>query len=60
MSDTKVTVADGKYTVVIPENGGLHALRYNEPWRDLTGDNLVYYLAVELHEARTQQTAPKK
>lgn len=40
------TYADGKYTV-INNNGNLSALRYGEPWRDLTGDNLVYWMLVE-------------
>lgn len=52
MSDVeRVTVADGKYTVVI-DGGKLTALRYGEPWRDLCGDNLIYWLAVELQAAR--------
>lgn len=48
----KVPCCDGKYTVVIEPNGGLHALRHDETWRDLTGDKLVYCLAYELQEAR--------
>lgn len=53
----KITIADGKYTVVTPENPGerLHALRYGEPWRDCVGDNLVHALAVELQESRDAQ-----
>lgn len=47
----KISVNDGKYTVVI-DQGKLNALRYDEPWRDLTGDNLIYWLAIELQEAR--------
>lgn len=39
--------AEGKYTV-INDNGKLTALRNGEPWeRDLTGDNLVYWMLVE-------------
>lgn len=38
---------NGKYTI-IQEPGKLEALRYGEPWRDLTGDNLVYWMAVEI------------
>lgn len=49
---TKVSVAEGKYTVVFDEDGGLKALRYGEEWRDCCGDNLVYCLASELHELR--------
>ena len=50
MSDKpeQVTVADGKYTV-INDNGKLTALRHGKPWRrDLVGDNLVYWLMVEI------------
>ena len=55
MTTTHVSVNDGKYTIVISDNGRMHALRYGEPWaRDLAGDNLVYWLAVELAEAREQ------
>ena len=44
----KVTVADGKYTV-INDNGKMTALRHGEPWgRDLVGDNLVYWMMVEI------------
>lgn len=49
---TEVSVNDGKYTVVLGDVGELSALRYGEPWRDLTGDNLIYFLALELDEAR--------
>lgn len=43
----KISVADGKYTVIIDE-GKLTALRYGGPWRDY----LIYWLAVELQNAR--------
>lgn len=43
-----VTVADGKYTV-FNDNGRLYATRHGEPWnRDLVGDNLVYWMMVEI------------
>lgn len=48
----RVTVYDGKYTVVIMPMGGLFALRYGEEWRDLTGDGLVLALAQEIEELR--------
>ncbi len=44
MYELDVTVADGKYRVVMDVDG-LRALRYGEPWRDCVGDNLIYYLA---------------
>ena len=44
----QITVADGKYTV-INDKGKLTALRNGEPWgRDLAGDNLVYWMMVEI------------
>lgn len=48
----RIDVADGKYTVVGIEDGHLRALRHGEEWRSLTGDNLIFALAVELQEAR--------
>ena len=47
-----VTVYDGKYTVILPANGGLKALRHGEEWRDLCGDGLVLALAQEVDELR--------
>lgn len=46
---------NGKYTVVSEDGTGKqYALRHGEPWRDLTGDNLIYWMMVEirvLHDA---------
>jgi hypothetical protein len=53
MSVERIDVADGKYTVVI-NGGGLHALRYGEPWQDLIGNKFVYCLATELQGARDE------
>lgn len=47
-----VTTNDGKYTVVLPEDGGLHVLRYGERWRECAGDKLVLQLAMDLEQAR--------
>jgi len=55
---TEIQVNDGKYTVVM-DGGKLSALRYGEPWQDLTGNNLVYWLAIELQEARDEVTELK-
>ena len=45
----EITVGDGKYTVFVDPRH-FHALRYNKPWRDLTGDNLVYFLCIRILE----------
>lgn len=52
MEQEEITFADGKYTIVIKETGGVHCLRYGEEWRDCTGDGMIYSLACALSEAR--------
>ncbi len=47
-----VTVADGKYTLVFTPDGHLSALRYGQPWRDLTGDGMVLALVQEVDKLR--------
>jgi hypothetical protein len=54
MSDLKVTVGDGKYTVLFDENDRLSALRYGEKWRDCCGDGLILALAYEVEELREE------
>ena len=44
----------GKYTVFQEKGGALKALRYGGPWQDLCGNNLVFYLMVELIEAKKE------
>lgn len=48
-----VAVADGKYRVTFVR-GKLTAYRYDEIWRDLTGDNLVLALAQRIEELEKQ------
>ena len=60
-----INLADGKYTIVYDENNFFPAkcLRYGEEWRDLTGDNLVFWLCAkiaELEETITQQNKTTK
>ena len=45
-----VSLDNGKYRVVMDGNSRLYALRNGEKWRDLVGDNLVYFLSLELQE----------
>lgn len=40
-----IILNNGEYTIREKPNGCLEALRYGEPWRDLTGDNLILALA---------------
>jgi len=51
----RMDFAKGKYSV-INDSGMLTSLRYGEPWqRDLTGDNLVYWMLVEALELKQQR-----
>lgn len=56
MTIQKIDVCNGKYTVVFDdETGEMTALRYGEPWnKDIQGDNLVYWLSMELQCAKEQ------
>jgi hypothetical protein len=47
-----VSVADGKYTIQADGDGRLRALRYGQPWRELTGDGMVLALAQEIDRLR--------
>jgi hypothetical protein len=59
MEQQEITVADGKYTVILKETGGIEVLRHGEAWRDCTGDGLIYALASELDAARGDIEAAK-
>lgn len=60
MSKESITVADGKYTI-INDNGKLSALRHGEPWRrDLTGDNLIYWMMVRIRELQDEVAQSKQ
>lgn len=56
---TRVSVDNKKYTVVIGSDGSLTALRYGEPWQDVTGNKFIYCLAAELDAARKTIAATK-
>ena len=57
MSKDTMSFCDGKYTVT-SDSGALYAHRHGEPWnRDLTGDNLVYWMLVEIENLKEQLEA---
>lgn len=45
---------NGKYEIKRNTDGNLICLRYGEPWRDLTGDNLIYYMQARITELEWQ------
>ena len=45
----EINLSEGKYTYIF-EEGKQYALRHGEPWRDLTGDNFVYWMACLIQE----------
>lgn len=58
-SEPGVSVYDGKYTIRRDGDGRMHCLRYNEPWRDLTGDGMVLALVQEIQKLRDEVTSLK-
>jgi hypothetical protein len=56
MTETRIVLDDGKYTVIHDNGTNFRALRYNEEWRDLTGDGLVLAMAQEIETLREQTT----
>lgn len=49
-----------KYTVIFNEKTGeLTALRYGEPWQDITGNNLIYWMLVEIDALKAQLAKPE-
>jgi hypothetical protein len=57
----EIKVCSGKYTIQRHDNGQIHALRYGQPWRDLTGDGMVLALFHEIQDLRlkSEQFAAK-
>lgn len=58
MSDMiKVSICDGKYTIIQDASGRTNVLRYGESWRDVTGDNVILGAAYEIEklQARIQR-----
>ena len=47
-----VKLDGGKYTIVYGETDSypVKCLRYGEEWRDLLGDNLIYWLCSRIEE----------
>ena len=44
MNTEIIELDNGKYTIYKTDSGAMTAHRYGEPWRELTGDNLVFSL----------------
>ncbi len=51
MSDMiNVSICDGKYTIIQDASGRTKLLRYGEPWRLVTGDNVILGAAYEIEK----------
>lgn len=49
----ELSLDNGKYKVIMTDDcRAFYALRNNESWRDLTGDNLIYFMALEIEMLR--------
>lgn len=51
-NELNISLCDGKYTIKEDSRGILYSLRYEEPWRDLCGDNLVAALVFEIESLK--------
>ena len=56
MSESRIELLDGKYTVIHNNGVGFQALRHGEPWRSLTGDGLVFAMTQEIEHLRSIET----
>ena len=47
-----IELDNGKYTVMYDENNQypMKCLRYGEEWRNLVGDNLIFWLCAKIEE----------
>ena len=56
-----ITLGEGKYTIIYDKNNQypVKCLRYGQDWRDLTGDNLIFYLCNKITEL-TERLADKE
>lgn len=59
MKSIKIKLDDGKYEVVIFPNGEMRATRNGEECRDLTGDNLILFMAMRIEELENTIKAAK-
>ena len=56
----KTEIKVGEYTVIHENGTNFHALRHGEPWRDLTGDNLVLALVSRIEQLEKLWIEPTK
>lgn len=56
MTETRIDLDSGKYTVIHHNGTNFRALRYGEDWRDLTGDGLVLAMAQEIETQHRKNT----
>lgn len=56
MSESRIELLDGKYTVIHNNGVGFRALRHGEPWRILTGDGLLFAMTQEIERLRSVET----
>ena len=52
--DRTITLDDGKYTIVYDKTNSFpeKVLRYGEEWRNVVGDNLIFWLCAEIERFR--------
>lgn len=54
MTETRIELDNGKYTVMHCNGANLVALRYGNTWRDLAGDGLILALCQRIEELEAE------
>lgn len=54
MKTQTIQFDDGKYAIHHEDGLSIRATRHGEPWRDFTGDKLIYWMVIELERLRAQ------
>lgn len=49
----RIELDNNKYTVIRTDTGLIYAERHGEYWRDLTGDNLIFFMIEEILKLRS-------
>lgn len=50
-----LNLEDGKYKVLVEDSGRVRALRYDQPWRELSGDKFIYCLVDRILDLEAQR-----
>ena len=59
MASSEITLCDGKYKVILHDDFRFEALRYEQPWRDMTGDGMIFAMFTLIKELENENMGLK-